>query len=82
MECRPNGERVVLGPTLDVDGEIKHCSFPCTWKHRKARDVELWVKGNDFRLFIILIAQSICVNVRFSNADHNKSVEDFWNCKF
>lgn len=25
--CRPNGERVVLGPTLDADSELKRCSF-------------------------------------------------------
>lgn len=72
MECRPNGERLVSGPALDVDNEIKHCPFPRTWKQCKTREEEQEVKVNDFRLFLTLMYKKVCVNGGFSDVGCNK----------
>lgn len=77
MECRPNGERVVSGPTSDVDNEIKHCSFLCTWKHCKTREEDQGVKRNDFRLFLTLMHKIFVLVWGFSKADGSKSGKDF-----
>ena len=80
-KCRPNGERVVLGPTLDADNEIKHCSLSLYMEALQGQRGRMVGERKWFPSVLESDAQNICVNVRFFYVDCNKSVEGFWSCE-